>query len=320
MASFPPWQRNHTLSCLGLGLLLLLCAATVPVKAESPDKPRYLVIHADDAGMSHSVNMATIEAMEKGIVTSVSIMVPCPWFLEFAEYAKQHPEGDFGVHLTLNCEWKRYRWGPVAPRSKVPSLLDKQGYLYDSVPEVAEHARLEEVEIELRAQIDRALKFGVPLSHLDTHMGAMVCRPDLLELYVKLGVEYDLPILFMRSISERLRKQYPALEIDTKPLVAALEKQHLPLLDQLLQFYSGGTHEERRAQYLQAIRDLPAGTSQIIIHCGIDNSELRAITSSAANRDSDRRVFTDPEFIAIVRRLDVKLVSWKQLHAMAKGK
>jgi len=91
-------------------------------------------------------------------------------------------------------------------------------------------------------------------------------------------------------------------------------------LDQLLQFYSGGTHEERRAQYLQAIRDLPVGSSQIIIHCGIDNSELRAITNSAANRDSDRRVFTDPEFIAVVRRLDVKLVGWKQLHEMAKGK
>jgi predicted glycoside hydrolase/deacetylase ChbG (UPF0249 family) len=318
MRSLSAFRNIQKLSAFALGLLLLV--ASLPVNGEPEAKLHYLVIHADDAGMSHSVNMATIEAMEKGIVTSVSIMVPCPWFVEFAEYAKQHPEGDFGVHLTLNCEWKRYRWGPVAPRSKVPSLLDKQGYLYNSVPEVAEHAKLEEVEIELRAQIDRALKFGVPLSHLDTHMGAMVSRPDLLELYVKLGVEYDLPILFTRTITERLRKQYPALQLDAAPLIARLEKQRLPLLDQLLQFYSGGTHEERRAQYLQAIRDLPVGSSQIIIHCGIDNSELRAITNSAANRDSDRRVFTDPEFIAVVRRLDVKLVGWKQLHEMAKGK
>ena len=310
------YQLKYLVPCL----LVMLAAIGQPTLGEDPAEARYLVIHADDAGMSHSVNMATIEAMEKGIVTSASIMVPCPWFVEFAEYASKNPERDFGVHLTLNCEWKRYRWGPVAPRSKVPSLLDSQGYLYSNVQEVAEHAKLEEVEIELRAQIDRAIKFGVPLSHLDTHMGALISRPDLIQLYVKLGIEYDLPILFLRNISERLRREYPALEKDVKPLIAALEKQQLPLLDQLLQFYSGGTHEERRARYLQAIQDLQPGISEIIIHCGIDNTELRAITGSSKNRDSDRRVFTDPEFIATVKRLGVKLVGWKQLHEMAKGK
>ena len=320
MMSIRHLRFGYQLKYLGPCLLVMLAAIGQPTLGEDPAEARYLVIHADDAGMSHSVNMATIEAMEKGIVTSASIMVPCPWFVEFAEYASKNPERDFGIHLTLNCEWKRYRWGPVAPRSKVPSLLDSQGYLYSNVQEVAEHAKLEEVEIELRAQIDRAIKFGVPLSHLDTHMGALISRPDLIQLYVKLGIEYDLPILFLRNISERLRREYPALEKDVKPLIAALEKQQLPLLDQLLQFYSGGTHEERRARYLQAIQDLQPGISEIIIHCGIDNTELRAITGSSKNRDSDRRVFTDPEFIATVKRLGVKLVGWKQLHEMAKGK
>lgn len=303
-----------------ISLLAFVACNNGPLLAESSKPVRYLVIHADDAGMSHSVNMATIEAMEKGIVTSASIMVPCPWFVEFAEYTVKNPQRCYGIHLTLNCEWKRYRWGPVAPRSKVPSLIDKDGYLYSSVPEVAEHAKLAEVEIELRAQIDRARQFGVPLSHLDTHMGALVSRPDLLQLYVKLGVEYDLPILFLRNIGERLKKQYPTLDTDVTPLVKALEKKKLPLLDQLLQFYSGGTHDERRTRYLQAIQDLPGGVSEIIIHCGIDNSELRAITGSSANRDSDRRVFTDPEVAATVKRLGVQLVSWKQLHEMARQK
>src|ERR1700685_1626030 len=171
-------MRPHGLAlgvalCLLGGLLQPRLAVQGADTAPDKSKRRMLIVHADDAGMCHAENMATIEAMEKGIVTSTSILVPCPWFGEFAAYARQHPDRDYGVHLTLTSEWKIYRWGPVAPRDQVKSLVDPQGYLWRDNKSVLAHARLDEVQIELKAQIERARQFGVPLSHLDTHMGTL---------------------------------------------------------------------------------------------------------------------------------------------------
>jgi predicted glycoside hydrolase/deacetylase ChbG (UPF0249 family) len=192
---------------VGFAAFVFFCSGV----AFSQDTTRYLIIHSDDAGMSHSVNFATQSGLESGIVTSASIMVPCPWFKEFANYAKTNPQYDYGIHLTLNSEWNDYRWGPVASRDRVPSLVDPTGCLWDNVGQVAANAKADEVKIELKAQIDRALQFGVPLSHLDTHMGAVLCRPDIVDVYVDLAVEYNLPILFFKQLPLGIEQEYPAL-------------------------------------------------------------------------------------------------------------
>lgn len=303
-------------SFLCVVILLLICGTTLEVAfAQEKVAKRQVIIHADDAGMSHSVNRATIDAMEKGIVTSASILVPCPWFLEFAKYAKEHPKKDFGVHLTLNSEWTYYRWGPVADPSKVPSLVDEQGYLWDNVQQVAENVKVEEAEIELRAQIDRAIKFGVKLSHLDTHMGAVLSRPDLAKLYVKLGLEYKLPVLFVRPTEKNdIAKRYP----DAAKMVPLLESQGLPMLDELHQFYDDGTYDKRKEVYLSALRELPTGVTQIIVHCGYNDSELQHITSSVNIRDTDRAIFMDKTVIDEVKKLGIELTTWKKFAAMSK--
>ena len=304
----------HSLSWLVL--TLVIASSMQPLVAQ--EKSRYLIVHSDDAGMSHAVNVATQAGLESGIVTSASIMVPCPWFKEFAVYAKAHPQFDYGIHLTLNSEWDNYRWGPVAAKDRVPSLIDPEGFLWDNVEQVVTHVKADEVRIELKAQIDKALAFGVPLSHLDTHMGAVVSRPDLVEVYVGLSLEYNLPILFFKQLDAETARDHPALADRLKDCVAKLEERKLPILDGMLQFYGGNVPEQRKQIYFDEITKIKPGVTQLIIHCGQDGEELRAITDSAARRDQDRVLFTDPKTRKFIEEQGIKLLSWKQFREMKK--
>src|SRR5690606_22315850 len=170
-------------------LIGVLCLAGLTLTAGAQEKTyaerlgwgpddRVVIFHSDDAGMSHAANLGTIRAIEEGVVTSASIMMPCPWVPEFAQYVLENPDVDAGLHLTMNSEWDLYRWGPVAGKA-VPSLMDAHGYLSDGVREFAERATPDDVEAEIRAQIEHAESMGIKPTHIDTHMGALYARPEI---------------------------------------------------------------------------------------------------------------------------------------------
>lgn len=313
------WLNSATL-CLALTVVGsgIIATADEPGlnSALADSDARYLIIHSDDAGMSHSVNQATISAMDTGFVSSCSIMVPCPWFPEFAKYASQHPEKDYGIHLTLNSEFGNLRWGPVAGKGTVPSLVDKDGYLHSGKDAVVAGARPAEVEIELRAQIDKAIAAGIKLSHLDTHMGTVISTADMLDIYVRLGLEYDLPVMFIRKPDPLVALMYPDLALKAPAYVRALDEKGLPSLDYLFQFYEGKDHAARQKRYLDTFRNLKPGVTQMIIHCGYDDEELKAVTGSHFLRGDDTRIFSDPEVRAEIDKMGIRIISWQQLREM----
>src|SRR3977135_4090809 len=199
-------NRNRIFILLFLFLAGALIEATAQVNGKSlaeslgyPRESRLLIVHADDVGVTHSVNAATIKALDTGLVNSASIMVPCPWFPEIADYARSHPDLDFGLHLTLTSERVYYRWGPVASRDKVPSLVDENGYFHHDWT-AATKINPKEVELELRAQIDRSYAMGVRPTHVDSHQYRLFDNgKDLFEVVIRIAHDYKLPVFVARD-------------------------------------------------------------------------------------------------------------------------
>ncbi len=274
-----------------------------------------LIIHADDLGFSHAANRASLEMLEKGHVSSASVMMPCGWVPEVAEWARRNPDKDLGLHLTLNSEWKTLRWGPVAPRDRVPNLVDPEGYLWASPGETARRASAQEVETELRAQIEKARALGIRFTHLDTHMGTVYTRPDYFQVYEKLGREYGVPVMLVKP-SEEVRSEAPAATVQF--LLENEErfvKEGVFRLDRLLTGPAGGAadFESRQAAYHAALRGLGPGVHQIILHPAALGPELRAATGSAVQRDLDYRIFSDPATVKLIADLGIRLVGWRDV-------
>jgi chitin disaccharide deacetylase len=295
--------------------LLLLCASTLSAQTRNvaqrlgyPADSKLLIIHADDLGVAHSEDVASFNAMERGAVSSASVMMPTPWVTEVANYFKAHPDIDLGLHLTLTSEWLTYRWGSVESKDKVPSLLDSTGTFPDDDSIVAKNAKPADVERELRAQIERALALGIHPTHLDSHMGSLFTTPELIATYVRVAHEYHLPFLAVKGT----QLASPQAGVTDRDVV----------LDAVIIAGDDAARDKWKEFYLNAIAGLKPGVTELIVHLGHDDAELQAITVNhepygAAWRQRDYDVMTGPEFRKALQDNHVILVRWKDLQRIA---
>jgi predicted glycoside hydrolase/deacetylase ChbG (UPF0249 family) len=302
------FRKFFTFATMTIALALTASAqiptGTIMRRLGYPADAKLLIIHADDVGMAHSVNRATFEALEKGWITSASIMVPCPWFPEAAEYAREHPDLDLGLHLTLTSEWKQYRWGPIGDGA-ASSLRDSHGYLPHTETALAAQAAPGDVEKEVRAQIEKARTAGVKFTHFDSHMGALFKTPDLFRVYEQAARDYHVPNLVAPRGSPH---SHPADVVPANALV----------ITQDLQIRPGVPRKRWLKAYEHMLAPLGPGIYQLIVHLGYDDSELEGITSGhphwgARWRQSDLEVVRSPQFQKFLREKGFILVRWKDL-------
>jgi len=300
---------------VSLSFALALCVAqtapnpngkTVAERLGYPANSRLLVIHADDFGMMHTVDHAIEDAFEHHWVTSASIMVPCPWFPEVARWAKAHPDADLGLHLTLNADWTSYRWRPVSARPN-SSLVDPDGYLPLLTEYVDKHAKMPDVEAELRAQVDKAEAAGIKPSHLDSHMGTLFSTQPLFHVYLELGRHYHIPLLLTREPSDAMNP----------PLPPGFNMNAVPV-DKVLQMTRNVGKDKWLATYEKMLAPLPPGTYELIVHLAYDDDEIRAATFDhpdwgAQWRQNDLDTVSSPAFQKFLKDQHFILVSWRDL-------
>lgn len=296
-------------------LILSICGTfsysqslTLQEKLGYPKNTKLLILHADDLGVAHTVNDASILSMTKGMVSSGSIMVPCPWFPEIAAYARANPKADLGLHLTLTSEWKYFKWGPVSSKSDVPGLVNKNGFLYAEVDSVYRSAKVEEVERELRAQIQKAIQFGIDVTHFDSHMAACFGNAEYLKVLIKLGREFKVPVL--------LNKTGPRSVSDTNLEGFITDKDV-----QLDHVYTANPDDFKNGMenfYTKIFKSLEPGLSIILLHAGYDNIELQAMMIDhpdwgSAWRQADLNFFTSERCRKMLQEQNIRVITWREV-------
>lgn len=317
--------------CVAVMVSVCLYAQTGTTFAEKlgyPKGAKIIILHIDDLGMSYDSNLGSIEAMTKGVANSCSVMMPCPWVPEFVHYLKEHPETDAGLHLTLTSEWKDYRWGPLSGKPAAPGLVDPEGAMWRGVADVVKHASADEVEKEIRAQVERARTMGFEPTHLDSHMGTLFATPAFIERYIKVGIEYKIPVMFPGGHNTLIAEEMKSTAADMQAARAVGKKlwdAGLPVLDDLYndsyswkptpEIYADDKklQQYKTGKYIEVLKSLKAGITMIIMHCTNTTEVFEHISDSGPTRRGDYLAMIDPELKKAIKKEGIILTTWREM-------
>lgn len=279
-----------------------------------PEGKKILLLHMDDIGMCPEANTAAEQYIVNKQILSAAVMMPCPNAESFIAWAKNHPEADIGLHLTLTSEWKTYRWPSVTDVEKVPGLIDPQGNLWPEVPDVVSHASAAEVETEIRAQIEKCLALGYMPTHIDTHMGTLYGTLEYVKVFFKVAQEYNIPAnaidLSDPEVANKFKQQgYPINDA----VINVLNDYRLPKLDNFTSVPSGKTYEEKREAFFELVKSLKPGLTEIIFHPSVETENLKTITRSWQQRVWEAQMFADPAVQQFLKEEGIVTTDWKEI-------
>ena len=265
---------------------------------------KLLIIHADDLGLSNSVNQASFEALNKKYVNSASVMIPAPNSKEVADYFKENSNIDLGLHLTFTSEWKNYKWHGISHNDSISSLINSKGDFYEKKKEIIKNSNPQDIRKELQAQIDYAISIGIKPTHLDSHEGVLFFSPEFFKIYLEVSEKNRLPVFVPKLLAPHFNNDFP------QPKNLVVVKMYMA--DKNLSF-------DKWPEYYESIlNSLDPGLNEMIVHLGIDNNEMKKITSNRIAfgskwRNLDYNVVSSPEFKASLIKNDIKLVTWREI-------
>ena len=266
---------------------------------------KLLIIHADDLGLSDSVNDTSMESLLKNTATSASVIMNAEKVQEIADFSKKYPKIDLGVHLTVTSEWKFHKWGGVLSNNDISSLLNSKNNFYWNKRKFTKNSKIKELHDELQAQVDLAISMGINVSHIDSHEGALFFDPDVFKTYLKIAENNNLLAFVPVQASVHFDESFP------KP-------KHAIIIDQFFMAEAGIKHEDMEGYYLDILDNLEPGLSEIIVHFGLDDDKMKEITVDKIDygskwREMDYKIFNSEKFINSIKKNNIKLINYKDL-------
>ena len=282
------------------------------------EKDKVVILHADDIGMCHASVKAYEGLMDFALISSATIMTPCPWRPSAVALCNRYTDMDIGVHLTVNSEWDHYRWGPLSTRSPDTGLIDDEGYFHRKREEVVRYAKPDAVRAELDAQVKRAVIDGLDVTHVDEHMGT-VTHPRLLAVYAETALKYRVPPLLLRHSEQEYRLMgFDAQEANKAyNIVRQLEEQAVPLLDHYHMLPLQDTDQDRVGMIQQFLETMPPGLTHLAFHPAVDTPELRAMAPRDwRGRVADYQAFTNEKLKRWIQQSDLHVIGYRALREL----